>query len=151
VADLLQGAGIAPSQQPIVDSSGDDARIKLRDIIMRQISASRAENERGIFHDTKGNQILDPARLAIEKQIYDLKRRGAAIDNGDIIGETPESEPAPSPAPTPQANVIDLKPARAAPEPRRRAAEPSFPAPIAEPSTTQNFLEWDAGRGGRFP
>jgi hypothetical protein len=143
ISDLLQGAGIAASQQNNTDQNGGDALEKLTTLFNNVVRANEEDERNGIFHDARGVIITDPAAIVLEKWIYTLKGMRANPPPLDAAAATP-APATPEPlalAPSP-ANVIDLQ--RGA----RRAPEPTSPAPItAEKSTTQKFLDWSAAGG----
>jgi hypothetical protein len=163
VAELLQGAGLAPTvQQPVSDSGGDDALEKLS-IAFKNIACAREQDEAaGIFRDSDGSVIVDPMRIELEKQIYALKQRREHLHDlpAPLLLAAPRAaEPAPltpappasaSTTPAPSAPTASAPTARALTpeEARHRAMQPMFPAPVSnEPTATELFYE--RGGGGR--
>lgn len=158
ISDLLQSAGLAPSQQPIVDARNGDDALEVLCAAFKKLTSARTQDEAaGIFRDGTGNVITDPTRLAIAQQIYALAQMAKAIDSGEVpstnvetllLAPPREAEPAaPAAAPASTPNVVDLKAPRA-PETRRRAPEPSSPAPVVADQSTKTstdlFYEHDA-------
>jgi hypothetical protein len=147
VGGLLESVGLGqPLRQYSVDENppAECAHTKLHAILTNLIRARKAEEAQGIFRDGDGNIISDLQRLAIEQAIFDLKQQRDAIDSStapaDIEVVPPSLPVAPCEAPPvdPAAqNVIRI----------HRTSAPSTP-PVAEKSTTQRFLEWNATGGG---
>jgi hypothetical protein len=76
VISLLQTLGLDKTlQQPVAGSGDGGAHARLTAILTNLIRARQEEEAQGVFRDDEGNIIADPARLAIEQQIYALKQK----------------------------------------------------------------------------
>ena len=91
IAELMQTAGLgAQLQAPLVDQArGNDATAKLTAMLDSLIRVRDEEAAAGVFRDEAGNEITDPQRLALEKEIYRLQRARDALDNATTTDVTP--------------------------------------------------------------
>jgi hypothetical protein len=149
VGGLLESVGLG---QPLQTSPAEGGHTKLEAILTNLVHGRQAEEAQGIFRDAEGNVITDPERVALEQQIYNLRR---GIDApAPIVNTVPEQLSAPQPAvpiAEPRAakpatlTVVKSeppKPAQLTPEQaRERAMGPSIPRPPRDPKTPPSSSE----------
>jgi hypothetical protein len=146
VGELLQSVGLGKTlQEPVRAKEDDGAHDEIVAAYVRVRDARKQDEAQGIFRDRRGNVITDPTRLALEKQIYNLKQQCDALENGTTIIDA-----------APAATVLTLPPMKtvsSTAKPPPAAAEvktpeppqPSEPPQPREPNSTEKFYEWSGG------
>jgi hypothetical protein len=140
VTELMSSAGLG-QQQTTTNQDGGDALKKLTDMFNNIVRANEEDEAAGIFH-IGGVLVTDPAAIVLERWIYALEQMRDNPPPLVAAASPAPATPAPASPASPAANVVDLQ------RGVRRAPPIPTPAPIvAEPTSTQRFLEWSAAGG----
>jgi hypothetical protein len=130
VAELLNSAGLGPSQIAVASKPDESAKEKLQTIFSGLLAQRRAEAEqaaqlkaeeeqRGVFRDGGGTEISNPAELRLLRELHALRhgpKPAPEEESGGcnaFCGMPPEAEPeppAPEPPTKPSSNVVPIKP-----------------------------------------